>query len=609
MNLAAEASSTDAPSVTVPVECIQKQTIEAIWSTQHGGRTNENDVDFELTTCLVCFAPFANVQQAGLVCFNDEDNYIKWVCEWHDVHGGRVFSLVRETAGRPAVNPCGYAMVQGERVWLRLTKRGNRYEYAASSDGESSHAFGEVTWGDRSPKWLGLVAKNSAGAGAPELDASFDFFRIRQMPAGDQPVDPDIVPEGGPDELLEYIKALKEHRPGATQAMLAAAQRILRQRPADDTAESLRTALLLVLEDRIRTLPRVDIQRQRETVQYLKMLIEAIADKRAFDVTMSAVQALERAGQWELAAEACRSFAELIGQNEDKDLARLAEQFVTIARRVELAGSKLEQLEGTTIDGAELDWDALQGKVVLVCFWPAPTRFHRAEMAAIQGFYDLYHDLGFEVVGISTDENRHELLAFLNEQQIPWVTVHDRDSDGEHPIAERFGIGNMPRAFLIDREGTVVTINARGGRRAELLKELLGPSYQHGSTLAIAGQWDQLAADFEKVVVIEPGNGGAWQSLAVAYLQDEDTGGFQKTCRRAFKQLAGSHIWAQASLVQSKGHRLPTICRRVGSSGRRIESCGAKRNAWSVVRQTEQDAATERGSRLAPYLALFFSNC
>ena len=97
-------------------------------TTQQGGFFRENtsyknlmlvenpvkeDGDFELTTCLVCFAPFANVQQAGLVCFNDEDNYIKWVCEWHDVHGGRVFSLVRETAGRPAVNACGYGMVQG----------------------------------------------------------------------------------------------------------------------------------------------------------------------------------------------------------------------------------------------------------------------------------------------------------------------------------------------------------------------------------------------------------------------------------------------------------------------------------------------------------------
>ncbi len=51
------------------------------------------DGDFELTTCLVSFAPFANVQQAGLVCFNDDDNYVKWVCEWHDVHGGQVFSF------------------------------------------------------------------------------------------------------------------------------------------------------------------------------------------------------------------------------------------------------------------------------------------------------------------------------------------------------------------------------------------------------------------------------------------------------------------------------------------------------------------------------------
>ena len=270
------------------------------------------DGDFELTTCLVSFAPFANVQQAGLVCFNDDDNYIKWVCEWHDVHGGQVFSFVREMDGRPAVSARADTVGLGERVWLRLIKRGNQYEYATSSDGQSFRVFGEMTWDGPPPKWVGLVAKNSAGGGAPELDASFDFFRIRQIPAGDPPVDPTFVPEGGSDELLEFIKALKTHRPGATQAMLAAAQKILLRPPPDDTAESLHTALLLVLENRVQALHRANVQQQREMVQYLKMLIEAIPGERAIGVAMTGVQAMERAGQEEVAAEACRSFAELI---------------------------------------------------------------------------------------------------------------------------------------------------------------------------------------------------------------------------------------------------------------------------------------------------------
>ncbi len=53
------------------------------------------------------------------------------------------------------------------------------------------------------------------------------------MPAGEQPVNPDVIPEGGPDELLAFIEDLKRHRPGATPSMVAAAQKILQQRTTD----------------------------------------------------------------------------------------------------------------------------------------------------------------------------------------------------------------------------------------------------------------------------------------------------------------------------------------------------------------------------------------
>ncbi len=83
-----------------------------------------------------------------------------------------------------------------------------------------------------------------------------------------------------------------------------------------------------------------------------------------------------------------------------------------------------------------------------------------------------------------------------------------------------------------------------------MLKQLLGPSYGHGKSLAVAGRWDQLAADFEKVVKISPQNGGAWQSLAVAYLQAGDMEAYKRACGQAFRQLSGSHVWARATLVQ-----------------------------------------------------------
>ncbi len=138
--------------------------------------------DFQVTTCIVAFAPTANYHQAGLVCFNDEDNYIKWTYEWNGARGQQVFALIRETQG--SVHPHTYVLdiPKAERVWFRLSKRSNRYTYSTSTDGKSFRVHGELPWGDGVPKSVGLVATN-ADYPAPEVDASFDFFEVRALPA------------------------------------------------------------------------------------------------------------------------------------------------------------------------------------------------------------------------------------------------------------------------------------------------------------------------------------------------------------------------------------------------------------------------------------------
>ena len=141
----------------------------------------EGEGDFEVTTCLVGFDPRANYQQAGLVCLDDEDNYIKWTYEWNQARGRQVLALIRETSGNPAPHTYVYDVPQGGKVWLRLTKQGNRYAYSASQDGESFRVHGALPWGDAAPSWLGLVAKNASET-APEIDAVFDFFEVNSQP-------------------------------------------------------------------------------------------------------------------------------------------------------------------------------------------------------------------------------------------------------------------------------------------------------------------------------------------------------------------------------------------------------------------------------------------
>jgi hypothetical protein len=63
-----------------------------------------------------------------------------------------------------------------------VTKRGDRYAYAWSKDGDTWAAGGERQWGDGAPKRVGILAKNGGTKDAPEIDAAFEFFELRALP-------------------------------------------------------------------------------------------------------------------------------------------------------------------------------------------------------------------------------------------------------------------------------------------------------------------------------------------------------------------------------------------------------------------------------------------
>ncbi len=137
--------------------------------------------DFVATTCVSGLTPVAPYQQAGLIVYDDDDNYLKLDYEFNWGKGeGQTFFCVSETAANPQHHPIEGSESGLKRYWLRLTKRGDRYEYATSLDGKEFRVHGEVAWGgDASPKRIGLLAKNGGNKDAPEADASFEFFELR----------------------------------------------------------------------------------------------------------------------------------------------------------------------------------------------------------------------------------------------------------------------------------------------------------------------------------------------------------------------------------------------------------------------------------------------
>jgi regulation of enolase protein 1 (concanavalin A-like superfamily) len=144
--------------------------------------------DFRLTLSVSQFQPTAEYHQVGLICYNDDANYVKWSFEYSWQNPGATnFILVRQTKMEPE-HDLIVAIPKPSRFWLRITKQADRYECAYITDGRKFTVAGKLPWGDGAPRYLGFLAKNGGNPEAPEIDVCIDWFELVSPPGGEMAV-------------------------------------------------------------------------------------------------------------------------------------------------------------------------------------------------------------------------------------------------------------------------------------------------------------------------------------------------------------------------------------------------------------------------------------
>lgn len=144
---------------------------------------------------------------------------------------------------------------------------------------------------------------------------------------------------------------------------------------------------------------------------------------------------------------------------------------ITPLLRADVDQTKPLDLKFTAVDGTAIDLAKLRGKVVLVDFWATWCPPCREEVPNVVAAYNKYHDKGFEIVGISLDQNKDSLLAFTKEHGMVWPQYFDGDG-WENKVSKNFGITEIPTMWLVGKDGKVLTTNAREDLAGQVGKAL-----------------------------------------------------------------------------------------------------------------------------------------
>jgi len=114
-----------------------------------------------------------------------------------------------------------------------------------------------------------------------------------------------------------------------------------------------------------------------------------------------------------------------------------------------------------------------QGCYVLIDFWASWCNPCIRELPNVLACYKKYHNKGFEVVGVSLDENGKDWEAAINQHQLPWPQMSDLSGWNSMAVS-LYAFSSIPHTVLIDPNGTIVQKNLRGKLLEEKLEELLG---------------------------------------------------------------------------------------------------------------------------------------
>jgi peroxiredoxin len=212
-----------------------------------------------------------------------------------------------------------------------------------------------------------------------------------------------------------------------------------------------------------------------DLVARLKSTAPDAAAEAAFMKALLYVQVMDNTEKGaELMRAVQKDFAQTkFGTNATEILKSLDRQAAAKKLQEKFAvGNKFPDFSEKDIEGKSFSTSNYKGKVVLVDFWATWCGPCRAELPNVLEAYEKYHSKGFEIMGISLDEDKEALQNFIKSHKMTWQQYFD-GKGWENKLSTQFGVTAIPATFLLDGEGKIIARDLRGEQLSKALGKAL----------------------------------------------------------------------------------------------------------------------------------------
>ena len=153
------------------------------------------------------------------------------------------------------------------------------------------------------------------------------------------------------------------------------------------------------------------------------------------------------------------------------------EAMKVLLERPAYVGDVLPDFEVLNLDLQKVKLSELlkKGHYTLVEFWASWCGPCRSEIPHLKETYGRYHGDGFEMISVSIDDNTDAWKNAVSDEKMDWTQVCGANGTKfDKECMKLFGFEGVPSCVLVDQEGRIVSLKARGGWLNSYLEDFYG---------------------------------------------------------------------------------------------------------------------------------------